>query len=279
MPLDRLLEGPRHLSKLERRVVGVNPDGDAAGGDDVVEALREAVRVARGRHAKGGRAHPLHRLRRAERHRVLQPGVGLVQLHLAAVRGARLVVQREGTRHVALERQHMHHAVLRHFVPEDATEARQRVLAVGAAPRQRVDAGERALHRGDRLGLDALQDLGQMIRGRKVVCVSSGGNFDFERLPEVKERAQRFAGVKKYLILRMPQRPGALKEFLNLLGPDDDITRFEYLKKSARNFGSILIGLETKNTDGFEAFFASLEAAGYTYSDITNDETLAQFVI
>ena len=129
------------------------------------------------------------------------------------------------------------------------------------------------------LAIDALQDLGQMIRGRKVVCVSSGGNFDFERLPEVKERAQRFAGVKKYLILRMPQRPGALKEFLNLLGPDDDITRFEYLKKSARNFGSILIGLETKNTDGFEAFFASLESAGYTYSDITNDETLAQFVI
>jgi threonine dehydratase len=77
----------------------------------------------------------------------------------------------------------------------------------------------------------------------------------------------------------MPQRPGALKEFLNLLGPDDDITRFEYLKKSARNFGSILIGLETKNTDGFEAFFASLAVAGYTYSDITNDETLAQFVI
>ena len=129
------------------------------------------------------------------------------------------------------------------------------------------------------LAIDALKDLGQMIRGRKVVCVSSGGNFDFERLPEVKERAQRFAGVKKYLILRMPQRPGALKEFLNLLGPDDDITRFEYLKKSARNFGSILIGLETKNPDGFEAFFASLEAAGYTYSDITNDETLAQFVI
>ncbi len=129
------------------------------------------------------------------------------------------------------------------------------------------------------LAIDALKDLGQMIRGRKVVCVSSGGNFDFERLPEVKERAQRFAGLKKYLILRMPQRPGALKDFLNLLGPDDDITRFEYLKKSARNFGSILIGLETKNTDGFESFFARLNAAGYTYSDITNDETLAQLVI
>ena len=129
------------------------------------------------------------------------------------------------------------------------------------------------------LALDALKDLGRSIAGRKVVCVSSGGNFDFERLPEVKERAQRFAGRKKYLILRMPQRPGALKEFLNLLGPDDDITRFEYLKKSARNFGSILIGLETLSADQFESFFSRLDTSGFTYTDITNDEIIAQFVV
>ncbi|MDA0963292.1 MAG: threonine ammonia-lyase IlvA, partial [Proteobacteria bacterium] len=89
------------------------------------------------------------------------------------------------------------------------------------------------------LAVDALADVARQIRGKTVVCLTSGGNFDFERLPEVKERAQRFAGVKKYLILRLPQRPGALKEFLNILGPDDDIARFEYLKKSARNFGSV----------------------------------------
>lgn len=129
------------------------------------------------------------------------------------------------------------------------------------------------------LAVDALKDLGQSIQGRRVVCVTSGGNFDFERLPEVKERAQRFLGVKKYLILRMPQRPGALKEFLNFLGPDDDISRFEYLKKSARNFGSILIGIETKSSDQFIDFFRRLDEAGFTYTDITNDELLAQFVI
>ena len=129
------------------------------------------------------------------------------------------------------------------------------------------------------LAIDALKDLGRSIAGKRVVCVSSGGNFDFERLPEVKERGQRFSGVKKYLILRMPQRPGALKEFLNFLGPDDDITRFEYLKKSARNFGSILIGIETKSADRFEHFFSRLNKAGFTYSDITNDEIMAQFVI
>ncbi|MGB3146660.1 MAG: threonine ammonia-lyase IlvA, partial [Paracoccaceae bacterium] len=83
------------------------------------------------------------------------------------------------------------------------------------------------------LAVDVLPELADLIKGKRVVCVTSGGNFDFERLPEVKERAQRYAGLKKYFILRMPQRPGALKEFLAMLGPDDDIARFEYLKKSA----------------------------------------------
>ncbi|MBP0483295.1 threonine ammonia-lyase IlvA [Sagittula salina] len=129
------------------------------------------------------------------------------------------------------------------------------------------------------LSVDALKDLGQSILGRTVVCITSGGNFDFERLPEVKERAQRYSGVKKYFILRLPQRPGALKDFLTLLGPDDDIARFEYLKKSARNFGSVLIGIETSAPESFERLFAALDAHGFSYQDITDDEILAQFLI
>ncbi|MCC1492470.1 threonine ammonia-lyase IlvA [Cognatishimia sp. F0-27] len=129
------------------------------------------------------------------------------------------------------------------------------------------------------LSVDALRDLGQAIRGRRVVCITTGGNFDFERLPEVKERALRYSGVKKYFILRLPQRPGALKDFLGFLGPDDDISRFEYLKKSARNFGSVLIGIETRDPANFERLFALLDAHGFTYQDITDDELLAQFVI
>ncbi|MFY0620401.1 MAG: threonine ammonia-lyase IlvA [Pelagimonas sp.] len=129
------------------------------------------------------------------------------------------------------------------------------------------------------LSVDALKDMGQAIRGRTVVCITSGGNFDFERLPEVKERAQRYSGVKKYFILRLPQRPGALKDFLSFLGPDDDIARFEYLKKSARNFGSVLIGIETKNPANFDRLFGLLDETGFTYQDITEDESLAQFLI
>jgi threonine dehydratase len=129
------------------------------------------------------------------------------------------------------------------------------------------------------LSVDVLPELADDIRGKTVVCVTSGGNFDFERLPEVKERAQRYAGLKKYFILRMPQRPGALKEFLSMLGPEDDIARFEYLKKSARNFGSVLIGIETKRAENFSQFTSRMEAADFSYRDITNDEALSEFLI
>lgn len=129
------------------------------------------------------------------------------------------------------------------------------------------------------LSVDVLPELAHLIRGKTVVCITSGGNFDFERLPEVKERAQRFAGLKKYFILRMPQRPGALKEFLSMLGPEDDIARFEYLKKSARNFGSVLIGIETKRAENFAHFTGRMDAADFTYRDITHDEALAEFLI
>ncbi|WP_208347125.1 threonine ammonia-lyase IlvA [Pseudaestuariivita rosea] len=129
------------------------------------------------------------------------------------------------------------------------------------------------------LAIDVLQDIQQIIRGKTVVCVTSGGNFDFERLPEVKERSQRYLGLKKYFILRLPQRPGALKEFLNMLGAQDDIARFEYLKKSARNFGSVLIGIETKNADNFKDLKERMTQAGFTYRDITEDELLSEFLI
>ncbi len=89
----------------------------------------------------------------------------------------------------------------------------------------------------------------------------------------------RFTGVKKYFILRLPQRPGALRDFLNLLGPDDDVARFEYLKKSARNFGSILIGIETTSRENFTGLFERFEAAGLGYEDITENDILANLII
>ncbi|MDI6026086.1 threonine ammonia-lyase IlvA [Corticibacterium sp. UT-5YL-CI-8] len=130
------------------------------------------------------------------------------------------------------------------------------------------------------LAIDALKDFPRKeIKGKTIVLVVSGGNFDFERLPDVKERALRFEGLKKYFVIRLPQRPGALRDFLELFGPDDDIARFEYLKKSARNFGSVLIGIETKERRNFDLLRAKFDVEGVQYQDITDNETIAGLVI
>lgn len=130
------------------------------------------------------------------------------------------------------------------------------------------------------LAVDALKDVSKdKLTGKNVLCIASGGNFDFERLAEVKERALRFEGLKKYFVLRLPQRPGALKDFLNMLGPEDDIARFEYLKKSARNFGSILIGIETKDAGNFAGLMARMTDAGIVWQDFTDNELVAGLLI
>jgi threonine dehydratase len=127
------------------------------------------------------------------------------------------------------------------------------------------------------LAVDALRTLD--IRGRTVVAIVSGGNFDFERLPDVKERALRWEGRKKYYILRLPQRPGALREFLAVLGPDDDISRFEYLKKSARNFGSVLLGIESAARGNFDGLEARMTEGGFHWLDITDDAVITSLIV
>ncbi|PJI43948.1 MAG: threonine dehydratase [Rhizobium sp.] len=169
-------------------------------------------------------------------------------------------------------------AALKHFSPEQVMIIAENAVCVTITEMLNVEgvvlepAGALSIAALDRLGRDTLE-------GKTVVAVVSGGNFDFERLPDVKERAMRHAGLKKYFILRLPQRPGALRDFLNLLGPDDDIARFEYLKKSARNFGSILIGIETRDRKSFADLFGRFEEAGLGYEDITENEILANLII
>ncbi|WP_273758843.1 threonine ammonia-lyase IlvA [Bartonella sp. AU55XJBT] len=130
------------------------------------------------------------------------------------------------------------------------------------------------------LSIDALNSIPpQELKGKKIILVISGGNFDFERLPEIKERSLRFQGLRKYFIFSFPQHPGALRHFLSTLSPDDDIVRFEYLKKSARNFGSVLVAIETKKYDNFRLLEEKFQVLGWRYRDITDDQTLFDFVI
>ncbi|MFN7101557.1 MAG: threonine ammonia-lyase [Pseudorhizobium sp.] len=167
---------------------------------------------------------------------------------------------------------------LKGFAPEQVLLAPENAICVTITEMLNIEGF--VLEPAGALSLTALEMLGpERLAGKTVVAVVSGGNFDFERLPDVKERAMRHLGLKKYFILRLAQRPGALRDFLNLLGPEDDISRFEYLKKSARNFGSILIGIETRDPRNFEGLLARFEAADLGYQDITENEILANLII
>lgn len=89
------------------------------------------------------------------------------------------------------------------------------------------------------LSVSALEQYKEKIKGKTVVCVVSGGNNDINRMKEIEERSLLYEEMKHYFILNFPQRPGALKEFVNdVLGPQDDITKFEYLKKTSQNTGT-----------------------------------------
>lgn len=151
--------------------------------------------------------------------------------------------------------------VLKKYAPEDVILVPENRLCATMAEMLNVEGI--VLEPAGALSVDALKTLdADAIRNKTVVLVISGGNFDFERLPEVKERALRFEGLKKYYIFRFPQRPGALRSFLDLLGPEDDVVRFEYLKKSARNFGSVMIAIETKRQDNFTRLHERFTHAG-----------------
>lgn len=88
--------------------------------------------------------------------------------------------------------------------------------------------------------------------GQTVVAILSGGNNDVSRYAEIVERALIWEGRKHYFLVQFPQEPGALRRFLDdVLGPGDDITHFEYVKKSNRELGPALVGLELANRDDY----------------------------
>jgi len=104
------------------------------------------------------------------------------------------------------------------------------------------------------LSVAVLDECKDRIKGKKVVCVISGGNNDIARMQEIKEKSLLYEGLKHYFIVRFPQRPGALKLFVNnVLGPHDDITRFEFIKKSEKENGPALVGIELKSADDYPA--------------------------
>ena len=130
------------------------------------------------------------------------------------------------------------------------------------------------------LSIAALDQYADQLKGKKVVCILSGGNNDIDRMQEIKERSLLYEGLKHYFIVRFAQRPGALKEFLNdILGPTDDIVRFEFIQKHNKETGPALIGIEVKSNEDFAILIARMDSRKLNYTLVNQSENLFEYLI
>ncbi|PGT83073.1 MULTISPECIES: threonine ammonia-lyase IlvA [Bacillaceae] len=125
--------------------------------------------------------------------------------------------------------------------------------------------------------LDFLRD---EIKGKNVVCIVSGGNNDIGRMQEIKERSMIYEGLQHYFIVNFPQRAGALREFLvEVLGPTDDINRFEYTKKNNKDNGPALVGIELKQKEDYEPLVKRMKKKGFFVTEVNKDSNLFHLLI
>lgn len=130
------------------------------------------------------------------------------------------------------------------------------------------------------LPIAALDQYRDQIRGKTVVCIISGGNNDIDRMQEIKERSLIYEGLKHYFMVNFPQRAGALREFLDeILGPEDDITRFEYIKKHDKENGPALVGIELLSIEAYEPLIERMQQKGVDYVEINKDSNLFNILI
>lgn len=125
------------------------------------------------------------------------------------------------------------------------------------------------------LSIAALDFYEDEIKGKTVVCIVSGSNNDIERTAEIKERSLLYEGLMHYFMIQFPQRPGALKEFVNdILGPEDDITYFQFTKKNNREVGPAVVGLELKNRNDIVAIKTKMKEKGFQYEYLNEKQDL-----
>jgi len=125
-----------------------------------------------------------------------------------------------------------------------------------------------------------LKQLSAEIKGKNVVCLISGSNNDITRTEEIKERALLHSGHKHYFIIRFPQRAGALREFLaEILGPNDDITHFEYSKKHNRNSGPAVVGIELDNPSDIDGLIQKMKIKKFFGEYLNDNPDLFQILV
>ena len=130
------------------------------------------------------------------------------------------------------------------------------------------------------LSIAALDDFAEEIKGKNIVCVVSGSNNDIDRMPEIKERSLRYEGLKHYFLVKFAQRPGALKEFVNhVLGPTDDITRFEYMQKTNKETGPALIGVELKSKEDYTKLLQKMKQYNINFTELNGNDVLFGYLV
>jgi len=130
------------------------------------------------------------------------------------------------------------------------------------------------------LSVAALGHYGEAIKGKTVVCVLSGGNNDIDRMQEIKERSLQYEGLKHYFLVRFAQRPGALKEFVNyVLGPNDDITRFEYMQKDNKETGPALVGIELKAKEDYTVLIQNFNKYQINYTELSKNDNVFAYLV
>ncbi|MBL7764435.1 MAG: threonine ammonia-lyase [Chitinophagaceae bacterium] len=130
------------------------------------------------------------------------------------------------------------------------------------------------------LSIAALDDYSEQIKGKNVVCIVSGSNNDIDRMQEIKERSLQYEGLKHYFLVNFAQRPGALKEFVNnVLGPGDDITRFEYMQKNNKEAGPALVGVELQSRDDYNVLVEKMVTYKIEYTELNKNDTLFGYLV
>lgn len=129
------------------------------------------------------------------------------------------------------------------------------------------------------LAIAALDLVEYDLKNKNIGVLLCGGNNDILRMPEIKERALLYANLKHYFIIDFPQRAGALKQFVNeVLGPEDDITHFEFSKKSSKSVAPAVVGIELKSKDDLGFLVDRMKNHNFNFDYLNEKENLFQFL-
>ena len=130
------------------------------------------------------------------------------------------------------------------------------------------------------LATAALRFYADKIKGKKVACIVSGSNNDITRMEEIREKSLLYEGLKHYFIVNFPQKSGAVVSFINnVIGPSDDLVHIQYIKKTNKNFGPALIGIELADKKDFDLLIKRMEDNGVQYSYINENNQLFEILI